>query len=231
MQQKFASRLPFPIRHTQRPSKTLRLEIAQYDAPMMMPNQQVRRATVEDLGKLVPLWQQEDLPWQDLEKRFKEFQVVEGAGGELLGAIGLQIAGPEARLHSEVFAHAEQADALRQKLWERVKIVAGNFGLVCVWTQFATPFWNPSEFQYAPAELLAKLPSGFAGDPQPWKFLQLRAETAVPTSIDKEFAMFKEAEKERTEQIFRQARILKMVAAVVALAVFILVAIWAYVFF
>ena len=53
---------------------------------MMTPNQQVRRATVEDLEKLVPLWQQENLPWEDLEKRFKEFQVVEGAGGELLGA-------------------------------------------------------------------------------------------------------------------------------------------------
>lgn len=199
--------------------------------PMTTPNQQVHRATVEDLPKLVPLWQQENLPWKDLEKRFKEFQVVEGKGGEMLAAVGLQITGLEGRLHSEVFAHAEQADALREQLWERAKILANNFGLVRLWTQFATPFWNQSGFQYASTELSSKLPGAFTGDPHPWKFFQLRAETAAPASIDREFAMFKEAEKERTGKIFRQARQLKIVAAIVAIAVFILVAIWAYVFF
>jgi len=198
---------------------------------MMTPNPQARRATVEDLQKLVPLWQQENLPWQDLEKRFKEFQVIEGEEGELLGAIGLQIAGCEGRLHSEVFAHAEQADALRDRLWERTQIVASNFGLVRVWMQFATPFWNQAGFQYASADLLQKLPAGFAGDPRPWKFVQLRPESAAPVSLDKEFAMFKAAEKERPEQILRQARVLKMIAAILAFGVFILVAIGAYVFF
>ena len=199
--------------------------------PMTTSNQKVRRATVEDLQKLVPLWQQENLPWQDLEKRFKEFQVVEGGGGELLGAIGLQIAGLEGRLHSEAFAHAEQADALREKLLERFHIVAGNFGLVRLWTQFATPFWNGSGFQYAAAEVLPKLPPVFAGDPHPWKFIQLKAEVAAPLSIDKEFAMFKEAEKERTEKIFRQARILKTIAAVLAVGIFILVLIMVVLYF
>src|SRR5262249_36589631 len=128
-------------------------------------------------------------------------------------------------------AHAEMADALRDKLWERVRIVAGNFGLVRVWTQFNTPFWNATGFQYAPAEMLPKLPADFAGDPHPWKAIQLRAEAAAPASLDKEFAMFKEAEKERTEQMFRQARVLKLIAALVAVVVFVLVAIWAYLFF
>jgi N-acetylglutamate synthase-like GNAT family acetyltransferase len=198
---------------------------------MTTPKQQVRRATVEDLQKLVPLWQQENLPWQDLEKRFKEFQVVEGGDSELLAAVGLQIEGHEGRLHSEVFAHAEQADVLRELLWERTKVVANNFGLVRLWTQFATPFWNQSGFQYATAELLSKLPAGFGGDPRPWKFVQLRAEAAAPLSIDKEFAMFREAERERTEQIFRQARILKIIAVLIAFAVFVLVGVWAFVFF
>src|SRR5260221_8194674 len=105
---------------------------------MTTPNQQIRRATVEDVPKLVPLWQQENLPWQDLEKRFKEFQVV-AEGPEVLGAVGLQIAASEGQLHSEVFAHHEQADALREKLWERSKIVAANFGLVRLVTQLTTP--------------------------------------------------------------------------------------------
>src|SRR5438105_1768747 len=188
-----------------------------YRGPMTTPNQQVRRATIEDLQKLVLLWQQENLPCQQLEKRFKEFQVVEGEGGELLGATGLQITGHEGYLHSEAFAHAEQADGLREKLWERSRIVAGNFGLVRIWTQLVAPFWNASGFQYAPAETLAKLPPQFAGDPHPWKFIQLKPEVAAPAALDKEFAMFKEAERERTEQMFRQARILKIIAGVIAI--------------
>ena len=74
---------------------------------MTNPNPQVRRATVEDLPKLVPLWQAEQLPWAGLEKRFKEFQVVEMPDGEVVAAVGLEIAGTEGRLHSEVFAHPQ----------------------------------------------------------------------------------------------------------------------------
>src|SRR5712671_5721123 len=128
---------------------------------MTIPNLQVRRATIEDLPKLAQLWRQENLPAQDLEKQFKEFQVVEGAGGELAAAVGLQVAGLEARLHSEVFAHAEQADALRELLWERAQVVAQNHGLVRLWTQFSTPFWNHSGFRHAAPDLLAKLPPVF----------------------------------------------------------------------
>jgi len=191
---------------------------------MTTPNLQVRRATIEDLPKLAPLWRQESLPVQDLEKRFKEFQVVEGPGGELAAAVGLQVAGLEARLHSEVFAHAEQADAMRELLWERAQVVAQNYGLVRLWTQFGTPFWNHSGFRYPAPDVLAKLPPVFAGEPQPWQFLQLKDEVAPPVSLDKEFALFREMEKERTEKIFRQAKALKLVALVVVLAVFGLVA-------
>ena len=80
---------------------------------MTTTNLQVRRATVEDLQRLAPLWQQEHLSVSALEKRFKDFQLIEAVGGELLGAIGLELAGPEGRLHSEVFAHPDQSNALR----------------------------------------------------------------------------------------------------------------------
>lgn len=191
---------------------------------MTTPNLQVRRATIEDLPKLVELWRQENLPALDLEKRFKEFQVVEGAGGELAAAVGLQVEGLEARLHSEVFARAEEADAMRELLWQRALVVAQNHGLVRLWTQFGTPFWNHSGFRYPAPDVLAKLPPAFGGEPQPWQFLQLKDEVAAPVSIDKEFALFREMEKERTEKIFRQAKALKLVALVVVLAVFGLVA-------
>ena len=161
---------------------------------MTTSNPQVRRATIEDLPKLVPLWQQELLATPQLEKRFKEFQVVESEG-EIIGAVGLEVAGSEGRLHSEVFAHPEQSDALRALLWERAQVVAQNHGLVRLWTQFATPFWNHSGFRYAGADQLAKLPASFGTNPQPWQYLQLRDDAAAPVSIDKEFALFKQMEK------------------------------------
>src|SRR5687768_17802105 len=115
-------------------------------------NVQVRRATIDDIPKLLALWQQENLHGAELEKRFKEFQVVEGPGGELLGTIGLQISGNHGRLHSEALAHPEQADALRKKLWDRISLVAQNNGLARVWIQSDAPFWHTLGFASAPAE-------------------------------------------------------------------------------
>ena len=97
---------------------------------MSTPQLQVRRATIDDLPKLAPLWREENLDVNDLEKRFKEFQIVEGPSGEVVGAVGLQVAGQEGRLHSEVFARPEQADLAREKLWERAQILVNNHGLL-----------------------------------------------------------------------------------------------------
>ena len=196
-------------------------------------NLQVRRATVEDLPQLTVLWQQENLPAAELETRFKEFQVVQGAGGEVLGTIGLQVTGNQGRLHSEALLRPEQSDAFRQKLWDRIALVAQNFGLVRVWIESSAPFWQHTVgFSPAGAEALTKLPPEFGNAPHGWSVLQLKEETAAgATSIDKEFALFREAERERTEKMFRQARVLKMLAAVIAVAVFGLVVVWAVLFF
>src|SRR5262245_10736685 len=177
---------------------------------MTASNQQVRRATIDDLPKLNALWQAEHLPWQELEKRFKEFQVVE-LDGDVAGALGLEIVGRDGRLHSEVFARHELADELRQILWERAQAIATNHGLVRLWGQFTTPFWNHCGFDYAPTEVLSKLPPQFAGDPHPWRFVQLREETSANISFEKEFAMFKEMEKARTARIQSQAKLLRVV--------------------
>ncbi len=191
---------------------------------MTTPNLQVRRATVEDLPKLIPLWKEEGLPWGDLDKRFAEFQVVEGDGGEVLGTFALQIKGLEGMIHSEAFARAELADAVRDKLWERVQIQARNHGLVRIWTQLGVPFWHTNGFQYASSELLTKRPASFAGDARPWLVTQLREDPVnAPISIDKEFALFKEAEKEQTQKVLRQARILKYIATLIALGVLVFV--------
>lgn len=191
---------------------------------MTTSNLQVRRATVEDLPKLGPLWKEEGLPAEDLEKRFKEFQVVEGEGGQALGTFALQIIGLEGWIHSEAFARPEQSDTLRDKLWERVQIQAKNHGLVRIWTQLAAPFWHTNGFQPAGNEQLVKRPASFAGDARPWLVLQLREEpTGQAVSIDKEFALFKESEKEQRQRILRQAKVLKMIATTIALLVLVFV--------
>ena len=96
-------------------------------APMSTPNLQVRRATVEDLSKLVELWKQEDLPWENLAKRFQEFQIVESVDGELRGAIGLQITGSEGRLHSEAFGRTD-ADVFN---FQEGRPVVFSFRIAC----------------------------------------------------------------------------------------------------
>ena len=192
---------------------------------MTTPNQQVRRATIDDLPTLISLWKEEGLSWETLEKRFKEFQVVE-VDGQLVGALGLEIVGRDGRLHSEVFAYPEIADDVRELLWERAQALAKNHGLVRLWGQFTAPYWNRSSFDYAPTEVLSKLPSQFAGDPHPWRFLQLRDESASTMSFEKEFAVFKEMEKQRTARIHQQAKVLRIFAGLVVLAVCGLLVFW-----
>ncbi len=186
----------------------------------------VRRATIQDLPQLLSLWQTEGLPVRDLEKRFTEFQVVEGPDGTLLGLLGMQIVGLEGRLHSEAFARAELADSLRALFWERIQVLAQNHGLVRVWAQFTTPFWYHNGFKVAGSDKLEKLPVAFGGDPHPWRYFQLKDDPSHLPSIEKEFAMYKEMEHERTERLLRQAKLMKMVAAVIVMAVFVLIAFW-----
>jgi flagellar biogenesis protein FliO len=60
----------------------------------------------------------------------------------------------------------------------------------------------------------------------PWLCLQLRDDAALTPSIEKEFALFKEMQQEETQRMFRRARAMKIVAAIVVLVVFVLVAVW-----
>lgn len=196
-----------------------------FHSPMTTPNPQVRRANIEDLPQLVLLWRKEGYSVADYEKRFKEFQVIDAPEGGLAAAVALQVAGSEGRLHSEAYARNELADHWRAFIWERAQVVAQNHGLVRLWTQLATPFWNHSGFRHASPEVQARLPAAFGGDPQPWQFLQLREEVAAPVSVDKEFAMFRAMERERTEGLMRQAKLLKVVAVIVVLVVIVVFAV------
>jgi N-acetylglutamate synthase-like GNAT family acetyltransferase len=187
-------------------------------------NYRVRRATLDDLPQLVQLWQSMHLAVDELGKRITEFQIVEGADGKLLGAVGLQITARHGSIHSEAFVDFSLADALRPVIWERIQSVARNHGLLRLWTQEKAPFWSHCGLMAADAESLQKLPSIWrTGDDKSWLTLKLRDDLETIMSLDKEFAMFMESEKQNTARTFQQARVLKMVATLIALAVLVLV--------
>ena len=192
---------------------------------MSSANFRVRRATTDDMDQLIALWKSAHLPAGELDKRFTEFQVVENAEGKIEGAIGLQIVGSEGKIHSEAYTDFGLTDQLRPLLWERLRSVANNHGLFRFWTDEPAPFWKKEcGFTEATPEALAKLPVQFGGAKSNLLFLQLRADSAAPDSLDAEFARFKAEERERTEKMYQQARLFKGIAWGLAVVLFIFVA-------
>ena len=164
-----------------------------------------------------------NFPADDLGKRITEFQVAEAAEGKLVGAVGVQMAERQGRIHSEVFSDFALADQLRPLLWERIHSVATNHGLLRLWTQEHAPFWSHCGLAKADAETLEKLPAIWRGASSPWLTLKLKDDLETVASLDKEFALFMQSEKQRTERAFRQARVLKLFATLIAFVLLILV--------
>jgi hypothetical protein len=167
-------------------------------------------------------------PVDDLAKRITEFQVAAEDDGKVLGAVGLQIAEKQGRIHSEAFADFSLAENLRPELWERLQAVGTNNGLLRLWTQEKAPFWNRCGLTKPDEETLQKLPAVWRGLPEPWMTLKLREDVQEVISADKEFALFMESERQRTAKTFQQARALKFVATVVAIIVLIFVMVGAF---
>jgi N-acetylglutamate synthase-like GNAT family acetyltransferase len=188
-----------------------------------MTDYRVRRATLDDIGQLMAIWTSMKFPVDDLAKRVTEFQVGESGDGKVVGAVGLQILEKQGRIHSEGFADFALADHLRPMLWDRLHAVANNHGLLRLWTQETAPFWSHCDLLKADAEALAKLPAAWRDLPTGWLTLKLRDDLADVISLDKEFALFMESEKQRTARAMRHAKILKLLATLIALGVFALV--------
>lgn len=184
-----------------------------------MTEYRVRRATLDDIGQLTALWQLMHFAANDLARRVTEFQIGEGAEGKLVGAIGLQILDKQGRVHSEAFTDFALAEQLRPMLWDRLHSVATNNGLLRMWTQEQAPFWNHCGLVKADAETIAKLPAAWRGLGGEWLTLKLRDDPADVISLDKEFALFMESEKQRTARAMQHAKVLKLIATLIALAV------------
>jgi len=195
---------------------------------MTASDYRMRRATLEDIGKLTQLWKSMCFPVEELSKRVTEFQIAEDAEGNLLGAIGLQIAERQGRIHSEGFNDFALAEQLRPMLWDRLNSLATNHGLLRLWTKEDAPFWNRCGLAKADAEALAKLPLIWRNEPQEWLTLKLKDDVDALLSVEKEFALFMQTEKQRTERTFQQAKVLKTIATLVAIVLLGLVVLGAF---
>jgi N-acetylglutamate synthase-like GNAT family acetyltransferase len=189
----------------------------------------LRRATIEDVPALRALWQNAGQPAAALEKCFTEFQVAENPA-QVVGALGLRIAGPHGWVHGEACHQAVGAETLRPLLWQRVLTVAHNHGLARLWTRHTGPFW--SERGFAPAgHLVGRLPPEFGERDDGWFTLQLKDEAAGGPSLEKEFELFRQASREESEAMLRRARALKLVALIVVIAVLVIVLFGLYLYF
>lgn len=176
----------------------------------------VRRATVEDLDMLRPMWEAMHLPAATLEPRLTEFQVVENPEGQVVGGIGFQIGGSQGHLHNEAFTDFGLADAARELLWKRIQTLATNHGILRVWIRENTPFWLQLGFKTATEENLQRLPAAWNTEGPPWFTLQLKDEVAIG-AVEKELAMFMSASKRNSERTMDQLRVLKKMALFVAI--------------
>jgi N-acetylglutamate synthase-like GNAT family acetyltransferase len=178
----------------------------------------VRRATTDDLEQLKAAWAAVALSAGELEKQFTDFQVAESADGRIVGAIALQVAGADGRIHSETFADFALSDLLRPLLWQRLETVARNHGLFRLWTAEAAPFWKKHAGFATPP---GPPPSSFGPTGGPWLALRLKDEGADPDLLEAQFRLFRDAERARREKLLRRAEVLRMAGTLIAVLLFL----------
>ena len=182
----------------------------------------VRRATVDDLSALRMIWISMRLPADELEKRLKEFQIVENADGHVVGAIGIAFSEQHALLYGEGFSDFSVADVARQLFWERIQTLAANHSVFRIWTQEKSPFWTQWGFQPANDEMLSRLPEEWKMFEGKWFTLELKNEEAISVALENKFAGFMDAEKQQTGRVYEKAKTLKTAITVIGFGVFLI---------
>lgn len=152
------------------------------------PSPTARRANLEDLPALLALWEKFQLPGTQLEKFLTEFQVIADVDGRLLAAIGLQIDGDEALIHSEAIDADNAADECRLALWTRMQIVLRNQGVQRVWTLEDAEYWA-SVFQPADPGEAATLKAAFADPTASWMMLRLLDDARVAKLVNEQVVL------------------------------------------
>lgn len=167
---------------------------------------------MEDLAVLRGLWQSERLPGYELEKRLTEFHVVVRPDGLVIGAVGFQVAGVHALVHSLAFTSPALAAEGLPRLWEHLRALAQTQGVARLWAQGQAAAWPKAGFAAATPAQLKKRPAAFGPARGAWHTLALRDEAAVSQAWEKEFAALQEAHQEQAERLRRQAVFWKLLA-------------------
>lgn len=189
-----------------------------------------RRANVEDLPALREMWTQERLDVEGLERRVTEFQVACDSSGRIVGALGMRRVGEQGLIHNETILDFGVADRLRRLLWERLLTIAKNYAMARVWTLDASLFWKELGFDPADEETRKQLPAEFGSPDGDWCAMMLRNDPfAKGDALAKQQElMFREALRAETEKTLRQAKIVKGVALLVSVGLFVIVCIGGY---
>lgn len=183
----------------------------------------IRRATTDDLANLKSLWASMHLPPDELERRLTEFQIVQDADGQFLGAMGFQVCRHHALLHNEGFTDFSVADAARNLFWERLRIIAANHAVFRLWTQERSPAWKNFGFRPPDDETLARLPAEWRNEFEgAWLTLQLKDEDAIAAALATNFAGFMDEERKQTARVLEKAQTVRTIVTVVGFAIGIL---------
>jgi N-acetylglutamate synthase-like GNAT family acetyltransferase len=180
--------------------------------PEEAPAYQVRRATVDDLPQLKLLWAAERVGDGEFDKRFTEFQVAVDEDGSIAGAVGLRIYKLQGLIHSECFASRDNAVVLRPLLWQRILTVAKNHGIVRLWMMPTTSFYREQGMAEADDTIRAKLPEDFGHPKADWITLRLKEENQNVISLEKEFEIFAQAQRDSTQEVMKRAQVFKALA-------------------
>lgn len=176
------------------------------------PGYRLRRATLEDLPELKALWAAERLPVTELEKRFTEFQLVIDPRGKIAGAIGLRMHKVHGQVHNEAFARRDDALELRPLLWQRILTVAKNNGLARLWTMPTASFYREQGMAEVDENIRAKMPEIFGSPNADWISLKLKEENQNAISLEKEFEIFAQHQKNETEELMNRAKAFRVLA-------------------
>ncbi|MBM3824395.1 MAG: hypothetical protein FJ404_16175 [Verrucomicrobia bacterium] len=174
-----------------------------------------RRANIDDLPALKTLWTQHGIEASEAERQITEFQVAFDERQILAGCAAVRVSGQNALIHSEAYAQPESAGLVRATLWPRVQSLARNLGLFRLWIRSPDEFWKSNGFGDPTEMARKKWPEEWGPQTPPLACLVLREESLELISIEKEFELFQQAQKESTEKVFRQARFAKAFALLV----------------
>ncbi len=189
-----------------------------------------RRATLDDLADLRRIWESAKLPVEEFEKRFTEFQLAIDENGTIVATMALYHTKQQGMVHSEIYSDREWEPALRAKLWERISVIAKNYGLLRLWTQGSVSFWREQGWKDPDFKALSTMPPIFGHPHAGWLTLPMIKDTLE--TVEKQFELFAQSQRESNDRTLEQARKLRMLAMSLVILITIgLLAMAAYTFF